>query len=208
MLGGKDQTYRVMYEKFMAVARKDLFFRPMTKGDEDILISGSVTRAPGQPLKLNPELQHLTCFTGGMVAIAGKIFNKPEDVKDGARLADGCVWAYRSTISGIMPETFTTVPCKSKKTCPWSQKTWMKAVDPTGNERTVRDKIMYNKLSPGMVGIQDGRYLLRYVTLTFSLIFVLSFFSFFGFALVLRFMNTLQVLHKSRSFTSHFTPWP
>lgn len=163
MLGGKDPSYRIMYEKFMAVARKDLFFRPMTMGDEDILISGSVTRAPGQPLKLNPELQHLTCFTGGMVAIAGKIFNKPEDVKDGARLADGCVWAYRSTVSGIMPETFTTVPCKSRKTCTWSQKAWMKAVDPEVDETTVRDKVLYSKLAPGMVGIQDGRYLLRFV---------------------------------------------
>ncbi|CAG8982000.1 hypothetical protein HYALB_00004868 [Hymenoscyphus albidus] len=161
MLGGKDLTYRVMYEKFMKVARKDLFFRPMTMGDEDILIAGSVMRTAGGPITLKPELQHLACFTGGMVAIAGKIFDNPDDVEDGARLANGCVWAYRSTVSGIMPETFTAVPCKDRKTCSWDQKTWMKAVLESGDETEVSDKVMYNKLAPGMVGIQDGRYLLR-----------------------------------------------
>ena len=32
-----------------------------------------------------------------MLGIAGKIFNRPDDVKVGVKLADGCVWAYRNS---------------------------------------------------------------------------------------------------------------
>jgi mannosyl-oligosaccharide alpha-1,2-mannosidase len=161
LLGGQSQSYKDMYEKFIVVAQKELFFRPMTVGEDDILISGAVTKAPGKDGTHNPEVQHLACFVGGMVAIAGKIFNRPDDIKDGARLADGCVWAYRNTISGIMPETFTAVPCKSRQTCPWDSRAWFNAIDISGDEGTVRDRVSYSKLSPGMQSIQDGRYLLR-----------------------------------------------
>src|SRR2546421_5490275 len=84
MVGGQLKQYQTMYEKFVEVAKKHLFFRPMTVGDEDILISGSLQVSEGSESILTPELQHLTCFTGGMLAIAGKIFNRPDDFKDGA----------------------------------------------------------------------------------------------------------------------------
>jgi len=169
ILGGKSQSYRTMYEKFIEVAKKELFFRPMNVGDEDILIAGAVNRVAGEKIALNPELQHLSCFTGGMVAIAGKIFNRPEEVEIGAKLADGCIWAYKSTLSGIMPETFTAVPCKNKNKCPWDTQTWLDAVDSTTDEAGLRYKIGYEKLVPGMTGIQDGRYLLRQVVFVPSL---------------------------------------
>jgi mannosyl-oligosaccharide alpha-1,2-mannosidase len=162
ILGGKSQSYKVMYEKFIEIAKKELFFRPMNVGDEDILIAGAVNRIAGEAPELTPELQHLSCFTGGMVAIAGKIFNRPDEVKIGAKLADGCVWAYKSTVSGIMPETFTAVPCKNKTSCPWDTQKWLEAVDPAADEAGLRYKVGYEKLVPGMTGIQDGRYLLRY----------------------------------------------
>src|SRR6187402_1052864 len=102
LLGGQMKQYRTMYERFIPVAKEYLFFRPMNVGDEDILISGAVNLALGGEPRHTPELQHLTCFTGGMLAIAGKIFNRPEDVVDGGKLTDGCVWAYRNTVTGIM----------------------------------------------------------------------------------------------------------
>jgi mannosyl-oligosaccharide alpha-1,2-mannosidase len=166
ILGGKSQSYRTMYEKFIEVAKRELFFRPMNVGDEDILIAGAVNRVPEGEIELTPELQHLSCFVGGMVAIAGKIFNRPDEVKIGAKLADGCVWAYKSTISGIMPETFTAVPCKSKTKCPWDTQKWLDAIDSSADEAAIRYKVGYEKLVPGMTGIQDARYLLRYVLWT------------------------------------------
>jgi mannosyl-oligosaccharide alpha-1,2-mannosidase len=163
LLGGHAKSYRTMYEKFVKVAKEKLFFRPMTVGDEDILISGAISLASteGAEPRHTPELQHLTCFTGGMLAIAGKIFSRPEDVEDGAKLADGCVWAYKNTVTGIMPETFTAVPCSNRTSCTWDTKAWWHAVDPFGDGETVRDRIVSSKLSPGFARVQDARYLLR-----------------------------------------------
>ena len=161
MLGGQIKSYRTMYEDFVEVARKHLFFRPMTIGEKDILIAGSLNVYPGGRTTLSPDLQHLTCFTGGMLAIAGKIFNRPDDFEDGRRLADGCVWAYRSTITGIMPETFTAVPCPNQTACPWDEKAWYASIDPHANEDAIRERINIMQLSPGFALIQDKRYLLR-----------------------------------------------
>jgi len=164
MLGGKAPQYQTMYEKFIYVAKKHLFFRPMTVNEEDILIAGSASMYKGKKPVHKPELQHLTCFTGGMLAIAGKIFDRPDDVADGARLTEGCVWAYRNTLTGIMPETFLAVPCEDRSRCPWDAQKWFDAAVPDSEDITViRDRIKYHKLSPGFVKISDGRYLLRYL---------------------------------------------
>lgn len=163
MLGGRSKQYRTMYEKFVKVAKKHLFFRPMTVNEEDILISGTVNLYSGRDPRHNPELQHLTCFTGGMLAIAGKIFDRPDDLADGARLTEGCLWAYRNTLTGIMPETLDAVPCADRSHCPWSTEKWYEAAVPDSTDPgVIRDRIKYYKLSPGFAKIADGRYLLRY----------------------------------------------
>ena len=158
------KSYKTMYEKFIPVAKKHLMYRPMTITDEDILIFGSVNLMEGGEPRLIPELQHLTCFTGGMLAIAGRIFNRPEDVEDGAKLADGCVWAYRNTVTRIMPETFTAVPCENRTSCKWDKQKWYRLIHPTADESEIREMIKTNNLSPGFVHVQDKRYLLRYVS--------------------------------------------
>ncbi|CAL3973782.1 unnamed protein product, partial [Diplocarpon coronariae] len=160
LLGGQMKSYRNMYEKFIKTAKENLFFRPMTVNDEDILISGNVDLAVGGRPEFKAELQHLTCFAGGMLAIAGKIFNRPEDVVDGGKLADGCVWAYKNTVTGIMPETFLAVPCANTTSCQWDSKEWFQAIQSSGDEMEIRKKIKSESLSPGFVNVRDARYLL------------------------------------------------
>jgi len=153
-----------MYENFIEVAKKYLFFRPMTVGDHDILISGVVNKHPqGKPIH-SPNLEHLSCFTGGMLAIAGKIFDRPEDLEDGRRLTDGCVWAYQSTVTGIMPEFLTAVPCQNRDNCTWDEDQWYKAVDLGGDREAIRERIKEQHLSPGFASVRDKRYLLRYTS--------------------------------------------
>lgn len=163
LLGGRLPQYRTMYEMFVEAAKEHLFFRPMTVEDRDILISGTANVAMGKKPELEPELQHLTCFTGGMLAIAGKIFNRPEDVEIGGKLTDGCIWAYENTPTGIMPEAIVTVPCANKTECSWDTKTWWEAVARNQDEHTIREIVQNQKLAPGFAKIVDGRYLLRYV---------------------------------------------
>jgi mannosyl-oligosaccharide alpha-1,2-mannosidase len=168
MLGGQVKQYRTMYEDFIGVAKKYLIFRPMTVGDNDILLTGSWK--VGATPNITPNMEHLACFTGGMLAIAGKIFNRPEDLTDGKRLTNGCIWAYKNTPSGIMPETFTAVPCTSKTDCPWDEELWYKAVDPYSDKETVRLKINTDRLTPGFAMAHDRRYLLRFVPFCFLVI--------------------------------------
>ena len=161
LLGGRLKQYKTMYESFVEVAKEFLFFRPMTIEDKDILISGAVDVVRSQKPKLTPELEHLTCFTGGMLAIAGRIFNRPEDVEIGAKLTNGCIWAYENTPTGIMPESIVVVPCANKTQCHWDTQTWWEAVAPGQDEETMRQIVSSQKLAPGFARIADPRYLLR-----------------------------------------------
>ena len=139
LLGGLNDQYRTMFQHSLEVVKKHLLFRPMTPENRNVLFSGSVT-SKGTPelednIELNPEGQHLTCFTGGMVAISARIFNNPADMDIAAKLTDGCVWAYESTTTGIMPEGFILVPCPSEQHCPWNETLWMEALDPSRETR-------------------------------------------------------------------------
>lgn len=86
-------------------------FKPLVEGDPDILMVGNkIQRTPGF-FQDDNEMSHLSCFVGGMYALGGKLFGRPEDVETGAKLTDGCVWAYNVTRSGVMPENFHVRRC-------------------------------------------------------------------------------------------------
>jgi mannosyl-oligosaccharide alpha-1,2-mannosidase len=42
LLAGRENKYRHMYEQAIEVAKAKPMFRPMTKEDDDILVSGSL----------------------------------------------------------------------------------------------------------------------------------------------------------------------
>ena len=139
LLGGLNKQYQRMYEKAIDAANKYLVFRPMLPDSRDILVLGSTYAGhdadAGRSLTLNPEQQHLLCFGGGMYAIGAKIFNRMADLDIAAKLTDGCVWAYESTTTGVMPEGFTMMPCDNKDACEWNQTRWYDALDPYGQFR-------------------------------------------------------------------------
>ncbi|KKZ67621.1 mannosyl-oligosaccharide alpha-1,2-mannosidase [[Emmonsia] crescens] len=124
LLGGRNQQYKDMYEKAIEVAKKHIFFRPMTKDSDDILISGTAYIGGTKMVTLRPEGQHLTCFVGGMVALAAKVFNRPEELDIARKLTEGCIWAYKATPSGVMPETFEVTPCEDPTDCKWRPESW------------------------------------------------------------------------------------
>jgi mannosyl-oligosaccharide alpha-1,2-mannosidase len=137
LLAGREEKYRKMYLKAVAAVRKWMLFRPMVPGEEDILVSGIVsTRGyPEKDLKLIANADHLTCFVGGMIGMGAKIFNIEGDLEIAKKLTDGCVWAYSSTPSGIMPETGTLLACESPESCAWNETLYRLAIDPLGEKR-------------------------------------------------------------------------
>lgn len=163
MLGGLSSQYKKMYEDSIEVAKKYLFFRPSTAKGDDILISGSVRGGLKKPL-LNAQGQHLTCFVGGMVGIGAKIFNRPEDLSTARKLTEGCIWAYQSTPTGVMPEMFQCSPCDDDTTsCKWEPWRWFSLSAPEDRQTAQQYRADANSkdLVPGFVTMNDKRYLLR-----------------------------------------------
>ncbi|KAK4108522.1 glycoside hydrolase family 47 protein [Canariomyces notabilis] len=156
LLGGRLPNYEKMHRAAMDVVAKHLLFRPMlpptTKQESrDILFAGDAfVHSDSDRIELVPEGQHLSCFAGGMFGLGGKLFNIPEHVAIGERLARGCAWAYSVFPTGLMPEIFELIPCDliEGPPCPWDEKRWQKEAG---------DK----KLAKGFKNARDPRYILR-----------------------------------------------
>lgn len=166
LLGGLEGQYKKLYEGAIEPAKKHLFFRPLTPQNQDILISGTVRTSTLGTVKLDPEGQHLACFTGGMVALGAMIFNRTDDMDIARKLVDGCIWAYDSMPTGVMPETFKTIPCYDETDCTWSTDRWQDVVQKvSGNDHPeasdVKEVIEAAGLQPGFTSINDPRFLLR-----------------------------------------------
>lgn len=175
MLAGQTDQYKIMYSTALEAAKSKLFFRPLTHDNRNILVPGTIKRSPGRSkvAQLVPHVEHLGCFAGGMVALAAKIFQKPDDLETARELVDGCLWAYEVTSSGIMPENFSAMPCEKaeRQKCRWDEKEWQKAVlheygravrkFDNSSVEVAKDFIKRNHLPPGFSRIKDSRYILR-----------------------------------------------
>lgn len=153
LLSGAEPKYATMSHGFMKAADKHLFFRPMLPDGEDILISGNVNAHEGQEPSLDPESEHLTCFIGGTFALAGRLLKRPDYVATGEKLAKGCAYAYHAFPTGLMPERYNMVACKSRKKCRWDEKRWVA-------ERQLRPE-WKEHLPKGFTTAKDPRYILR-----------------------------------------------
>lgn len=174
LLGGLLSQPRTLYENFIEVAKKEMFFGILNPENLPLLHSGDV-RVMKEEGALIPELhprgQHLTCFTGGMVGLTSRIFDRPDDLRIGEELTAGCVWAYDSNPHGIAPEVFNIVPCHKTSNCTWSEKKWHDAitkfyglatdVDPAVQSENAQKIIDERRLPPSFTTIDDKRYHLR-----------------------------------------------
>ncbi|KAF5969928.1 alpha-mannosidase [Fusarium bulbicola] len=145
LLGGLDENYETMYRTAADVIIKHLLYRPMLPNQEDVLFLGDAR--VGEKVELTTESQHLTCFAGGMFALAGKLFSIEQHVNIGEILARGCAWAYSAFPTGIMPEIFDLIVCPALSPCEWNETLWK----PQNNQ----------KLPPGFRHARDPRYILR-----------------------------------------------
>jgi mannosyl-oligosaccharide alpha-1,2-mannosidase len=158
LLGSADESsekYEIMARTFMDTAIKNLFFRPMIPGEENILISGNCDVLDDGP-RLDPESEHLSCFIGGLYALGGRLFDSVEYLDIGAKLARGCAYAYKSFPTGIMPERYNMVLCPGSNrlaSCVWNE---------TYFEAEIDKRPQYlSHLPKGFTTAKDPRYILR-----------------------------------------------
>ena len=146
LLGGLDPDYVQMTTLALDKGRDKLLFRPMTPGDENILLAGQFHADLTEPY-LEPDMQHLTCFVGGMYGLAGRLLERDDYVDLASRLAAGCVWVYDSFPTNIMPEAAMLVSCASRDgPCLYNSTTF-------ANTST--------DVPDGFLTVRDRRYLLR-----------------------------------------------
>lgn len=126
ILGNADDRYEEVYRNATKTMINRLLFRPMTPKKLDIVFPG--TFRVGDKIQLDSEIRQEACFAGGMFALGGRIFNITEHVNLGARLVNGCMWAYNAFPHGIMPESFKMVPCELNG-CKWDEKKWRQDIE-------------------------------------------------------------------------------
>ncbi|KAI9894244.1 MAG: hypothetical protein M1814_004098 [Vezdaea aestivalis] len=158
LLGGLSSQYQTLYEGSTRVAKEHILFRPMNQENLDIMLTGNARVSDHGKVELDPQGQHLTCFAGGMYAIGGMIFNHPEDIAMAEKIVKGCLWAYDSMPTGIMPETFYAVAC-TEPDCSWNETAWREAS--MTKEDFIEKIIVDERLVPGFSAIGDRRYILR-----------------------------------------------
>ncbi|PGH09508.1 mannosyl-oligosaccharide alpha-1,2-mannosidase [Blastomyces parvus] len=171
LLGGVDDKYERMYRGAMAVVAKHILYRPMVPDNADILISGKVTPHADRGVELSAEGQHLVCFAGGMFALGSRLFDIPAHLDIARKLTDGCIWTYKATPSGMMPEVFHMVPCPANEPCVWDETKYKEAVvaahaNSASSKERDKDKsaeaiIARERLPKGIKSIQDRSYILR-----------------------------------------------
>ena len=59
-----------------------------------------------------------------MIALASRLFSQPNELDVARRLVNGCIWASNVTQTGIMPESFYTLPCADPTCCSWDEQAW------------------------------------------------------------------------------------
>ncbi|RDA91578.1 hypothetical protein CP533_5976 [Ophiocordyceps camponoti-saundersi (nom. inval.)] len=166
LLGGLDPQYEDMATRALDAAHERLLFRPATpKEDDKVLMAGRLAWDDGRAT-LTPEMQHLTCFAGGTYALAGRLLSRSDYVALGSRLTAGCVWAYDSFATNIMPEISELVACdRLEGPCRLGDghdgEDDYDASSAAVAASATRSLNGHEKLPAGFVRVRDARYLLR-----------------------------------------------
>ncbi|TRX92478.1 hypothetical protein FHL15_006645 [Xylaria flabelliformis] len=171
LLGGLEPKYEEMSTRFLEAA-KALLFRPMIPKNEPILLPSSAQVTSDGDVVLDQETEHLGCYIGGVYALAGKVLRNQGYVNIGSRLTLGCVYAYRSTPTGMMPERMNMLACESFENCEWDERRF---VEETGKQRECESTALSQclrmngsinfsgkrHLPLGFTTAKDPRYILR-----------------------------------------------
>ena len=152
LLGGREPLYEALYRAAADAAERHLLFRPMTPDGADVLFAGEGFALSDGNVTLRAEGQHLSCFAGGMFALAGRLFGIDRHVDVGGKLARGCSWGYRQFPTGILPEIFGLVACEDgdDDDCAWDEDLWFDQAKSAGQAMPM-----------GFTHARDARYILR-----------------------------------------------
>lgn len=171
LLGARTNQYRNMYASAIDAIKDLLIFRGMTKDKREVYFAGDSYTALHSKEGVEPQAEHLKCFLGGTVGIGAKIFERSaEELRLARGLTEGCIWAYDSMPTGIMPESFHVSACDDLNSCKWNEYKWYRDVHRRLSKGAFTENVIPEAqalaknygLPPGITKIGDPKYLLRY----------------------------------------------
>lgn len=200
LLQGRDPAYADMHNAAVSAAKKYLAFEPLLPPPtadtppahlitslRPLVLGTNRVRGSHKRPDLDARGEHLTCFASGMIALAARALSNTrsnaqtkEDMDVAFRLAQGCVWSYSATPTGIGPEIFALLPCRQGRDavtsgaepdwtgmrgdCTWDRERWLKGVKglPPADEDGSRERyIEARHWGAGFTEVPDTRYMLR-----------------------------------------------
>jgi mannosyl-oligosaccharide alpha-1,2-mannosidase len=99
-----------------------------------------------------------------MYGLGSKLFGNDEHYKIAHKLTNTCVWAYKASPAGIMPESSHLLRCANVTECHWDEETWKAEVAARADQTKEQDpvqNIANMRLPAGFTSIEDRRYVLR-----------------------------------------------
>uniref|UniRef100_V5GLL7 alpha-1,2-Mannosidase n=2 Tax=Kalmanozyma brasiliensis (strain GHG001) TaxID=1365824 RepID=V5GLL7_KALBG len=100
LLGGRLKQYGRMYSQAIEGAKKLLISRIDTVPGVSLTTIGEISGS-----RYVAKLEHLACFSGGMLGLGSRVMTERADDLDIAKGVTGtCWWAYNSSATGIGPE--------------------------------------------------------------------------------------------------------
>ena len=101
LLGGSEvaQQWRKIYEWSTDVAKKNLYEDIDYIPDHPILAIGKIENG-----RYKAEIEHLTCFAGGMLGIGAKLLDRPDDMTDAEKFSASCYWVSQNSPVGLQAE--------------------------------------------------------------------------------------------------------
>lgn len=101
LLGGKLAQYGRMYSEAIDSARKYLIKEIRTVPETPLVVFGA---SSGN--RWDAKMEHLACFTGGMLGLGAKLMPKQrgQDYDLAQRMTETCWWSYNSSATGVGPE--------------------------------------------------------------------------------------------------------
>lgn len=99
------KAYKSLYLSAVEDIKNYMLFTPKIPGGEKVLFASSISvNRKEDKIYVEQELdmQHLTCFAGGMFGLGARLFNRSEDMEIAEKLTLGCVHLYEKL--HIMPE--------------------------------------------------------------------------------------------------------
>lgn len=100
------EQYKRIYEASVDAARKWLYY-PIETYDwspphaQAMMLGIGKREQSGQ---LIHEVEHLTCFVGGMLGLGSRLLDRERDMDDAERFTQTCYWLSAATPTGLQPE--------------------------------------------------------------------------------------------------------